>query len=86
MKKWIAIFALALATACQSPCEQLADAICSCEPDVTTQLSCKNQVAADGANVKPSQADQRFCQSKLKTCSCERLAAGDRHACGLTLE
>ena len=80
-----ALFALAL-VACQTPCEQLADAICNCEPDATTQQSCKTQVASDSANVKPKVADQKYCEKKLKTCSCERLGAGDRGACGLTLE
>lgn len=80
------VLSAALLSACQTPCEQLADAICNCEPDVGAQQSCKTQVASDGVNVKPTAADQKFCTTKLKSCSCERLAAGDRNSCGLTLE
>ncbi len=85
--------ALAL-IACGSPCQDLGERICSCQPVGVAQDQCKSAVKTQlgsGAQT-PGQADEVFCQQKLATCRdqpngprlCDfvKTAAG-KVACGL---
>jgi hypothetical protein len=80
------VFIILALAACTAPCDQLADNICNCVSDLTLRAACKQQVSAEDSTVKVSSADQNFCSEKLNTCTCDRLANGDRDACGLTRE
>ena len=62
--------ALAAIVGCGSPCQDLADRICDCQPAGTLRDSCKSSVKnqiGSGAQ-RPTDADQVFCQQKLQTC------------------
>jgi hypothetical protein len=58
------------AAACGSPCQDLADRICNCQPAGTVRDSCKasvsNQIGGSGQH--PVDADQKRCQELLATC------------------
>jgi len=84
--KRLVIFALLSLAACTAPCDQLADNICNCLSDLSSRAACKQQISAEDSTVKVSAADQKFCSTKLETCTCDRLNNGDREACGLTRE
>ena len=80
---------LALAAACStSPCQELGERICQCQPG-TTKDTCKTQVQNQLKNVSP---DEGFCQGRLNVCNapegvdfCEwLLTAPGKTACGLT--
>jgi hypothetical protein len=80
--------------ACGSPCEDLATRICTCQPAGTLRDTCvqsvKNQIG--DSSTKPSDAQQQFCETRLKTCAdpnsdstmCDRLkTAQGKEQCGL---
>jgi len=56
------------AAGCASPCQELGDRICLCQPEGTLRTQCdndvKNRVGAAGA----SSAQQSYCSAKLDTC------------------
>ena len=53
---------------CGSPCQDLADRICNCQPAGTLQDNCKSSVKTQIGAANPSPADQAFCADRLKTC------------------
>lgn len=65
----VALAALA-AAACGSPCQDLADRICNCQPQGSLRDSCtssvKNQLGS--YSQLPGNADENRCQELLKTC------------------
>jgi hypothetical protein len=82
------------AAACGSPCQDLADRICNCQPAGTVRDSCKssvsNQIGGNGQH--PVDADQKRCDALLATCpdpesnarQCEFLQTEEgKVACGL---
>jgi len=85
---------LAALAACGSPCQDLGDRICDCQPAGAARDQCKSAVKTQlgsGAQT-PGQADEAYCQEKLATCRdpgigvglCEWLATRDgKIACGL---
>ena len=81
-------FIIATAAACAGPCEQLANVVCNCEEDALQRQSCVTQVTNDVGRIKFLDADNAYCQEKLKTCDkdCVALRAGDRAACGFQKE
>src|SRR5512144_2679003 len=73
MKKLLAATALsALALLglahCGSPCQDLADRICNCQPAGTLQDNCKSSVKTQIGATNPTGADQAFCAARLKDC------------------
>jgi len=84
-------FALAAAGCGESPCQDLGERLCRCEPG-TTADSCKRQVEAQLKDIDPSSALEDYCQARLDSCSapaeaefCEWLVTtAGKDACGLT--
>ena len=71
-KTFAAVCAAALLglTGCGSPCQDLGDRICDCQPSGTLRDNCKagvkNQISS-GAE-QPTEEDQARCQALLETC------------------
>jgi hypothetical protein len=67
----LALLALAVAIAaagCGSPCQDLADHICNCQPQGALQDSCKTSVKTQLGSQNPSKSDENFCQDRLRHC------------------
>ncbi len=85
------ILGLGLA-ACGSPCQDLAERICNCQPAGALRDNCKSSVKTQIGSLQPTGADQSFCADRLKTCpdpestpsQCEALQTqAGKEACGL---
>jgi len=89
----LVLAAALVAAACGSPCQELGDRICNCNPGGVIRDTCKsavkNQLSASG---EPTQEDQNRCQALLATCPdpgddptiCDALATAQGKArCGL---
>ncbi len=77
---------------CGSPCQDLADRICNCQPAGTLRDNCKSSVKNQIGTTKPSSSDQSLCAEKLKSCpdpestpsQCQVLETeAGKEACGL---
>ncbi len=65
----LALAALALGpVGCGSPCQDLAERICSCQPAGTLRDNCNSSVKTQIGSLQPSGNDQAFCAQKLKEC------------------
>jgi hypothetical protein len=74
-----ALAALALAAAgCATPCEELGSRICACQTAGTARDSCNRAVRSAVEGADATEAQQDFCDEKLKTC---RNPSGDPTAC-----
>ncbi len=62
--------ALAALAACGSPCQDLGDRICNCQPPGVLRDQCQSAVKNQlGSGVQtPGKADEAYCQEKLATC------------------
>jgi hypothetical protein len=68
-----AVFLAALlvaASGCKNACLSLADQICACEPDSTSQSNCTTQAQTAQSTYPISSTDEQFCQSKLDLAQC----------------
>jgi hypothetical protein len=83
---------LLCAVGCGSPCQDLADRICNCQPSGTLRDSCKSSVKNQIDAAKPTSSDQSYCSDRLKTCpdpestpsQCQVLETqAGKEACGL---
>ena len=84
---------VALFTGCGSPCQDLADRICGCRAAGILQDNCKTAVKNQlgSGSPTPGNADEQYCQEKLKTCVdlptaalCDRIATTQgKIDCGL---
>ena len=80
----VALFVFsALVTACDGPCQNLAQKICECEPNQTREQSCL--VNVDFATRDPIANEDELCEQLLETCTCDAIDRGDFEACGLAL-
>ena len=77
------LFALLLAS-CNGPCETLAEKICSCEPNVTEEAGCIEQVRSEMERFVPSDPEEQICSDLLDGCDCEAIEAEEFHKCGLS--
>jgi hypothetical protein len=75
-----------IVAACANDCKDLANKICDCQPTFSQQQRCQDAVDAANENADLSDKQQDCCKALLDTCECDRLAAGDFAACGLTNE
>ncbi len=67
---------------CSSPCRDLAERICSCEPNRTEEQACTLRL--DGQSTRNvTAADEERCATFLEVCDCPALDRGDLAACGL---
>jgi hypothetical protein len=71
--------------ACADPCRQVAEVVCSCEPDQSSQRSCLSEVEAARAAHPATEEDLAACDQVLASeqCTCDALAMGEIEACGL---
>lgn len=71
MSKVVLLAALLLAASgCKDACLQLADQICSCEPDDTSKQNCTAQAKTNESIYPVSSSDESRCQSKLDMAQC----------------
>mgnify|MGYP001320360443 FL=1 len=69
---------------CATPCEELAEKRCSCEPTITERNACENRAEQQRSRRPPTSADEDRCEALLETCSCDRLRTAEgKRACGL---
>jgi hypothetical protein len=89
MRRLAALALLALAAGCStSPCQELGERICACNPGSTTD-ACQTLTESQLEDHAPS---EEFCQARLDDCNapadavfCEWLLTADgKIACGLT--
>ncbi|HET9599266.1 MAG TPA: hypothetical protein VFP65_27070 [Anaeromyxobacteraceae bacterium] len=62
-----ALLALAL-SACGSPCQDLGDRICDCQPQGTSRDSCRSTVRSTLSANSPNGAQEDTCRHLLDTC------------------
>ena len=67
------------------PCRQVAEVVCACEPDQSSQRSCLSEVEVARAAHPATDADLAACDEVLASeqCTCDALALGEIEACGL---
>jgi len=89
--------ALALTAACGSPCQDLGERICRCQPSSALRDACNKSVQDQigRGDPKPHQHEQDFCEQKLKTCpnpstdstACDQIQSeAGKIACGLAYD
>jgi len=83
----VAVLALG-AAACGSPCEDLANKVCKCQPTEAKKDRCNINIDAAVRNFDLSDEQEDRCQKILDegTCTCEAILAGDLNACGLSFD
>lgn len=73
-----------LSAACAEPCVQLTETVCECKSNQPERNLCNEQVRlARAAKDEVTEEESAACEALLEGCSCEALARGDLHACGL---
>jgi hypothetical protein len=74
------VLTVSLAAGCGNACLQLADQICSCQPDDTSRANCQ-QRARDQASIYPVRTqDEQACQRALDS---HLLTPEGRQTCGI---
>lgn len=70
---------------CADPCRQVAEIVCACEPDQSSERSCLSEVEAARQVHPASEEDSAACQRVIESnqCDCDALALGRIEACGL---
>ena len=81
----LGLLAVLTFSACADPCRQVAELVCACEPDQSSQRSCLSEVEAARAVHPATDADLAACDEVLASaqCTCDALALGEIEACGL---
>ncbi len=75
---------LALASACASPCEELAEKICACEGSLSAVDACERGASEREGILNPTQEELDRCESYLETCDCHALGTAEgKRRCGL---
>jgi hypothetical protein len=65
--------ALAVATGCTSPCNQLADQICNCQTTQNNRNSCNAEESTRADQVSPTDAQEQACSNLIPLCDCNVL-------------
>ena len=97
MRRLLAIPLAAALTACGSPCGDLGERICLCQPPGAARDACRRSIdeQIDSGNPRPGEDQQRFCEERLSRClepskdplMCDRLLTPEgRVACGLAYD
>lgn len=78
-----AVATLAL-SACKSPCRQLSEKLCECEPNTLEKEACLREVSQAESRNEVGEADNAVCAELLDKCDCRLIdtAEGKRN-CGL---
>jgi len=74
--------AASLSTGCSNACEELAERICACEPNRSSENACLLAVQSN-SNRPIDPKELTVCERNLDTCTCEALEDDDLIACGL---
>ncbi|MEL7368434.1 MAG: hypothetical protein AAFN74_05950 [Myxococcota bacterium] len=70
------------AVGCDGPCTNLAEQICSCQPNQTREQACLINVEL---SIRDPQTDEQSrCEELLRTCTCAAIDRGDFESCGIT--
>jgi hypothetical protein len=80
------VLTLLLVSACGNACLQLADQICSCQPDDTTRANCQQRARDQEGIFTVRGIDQATCQGILDKgqCTCQALLTPEgRVQCGI---
>ena len=78
------VLTLAASAGCNSPCTQLADNICNCQPTQNDRNSCNSQESTRSDQVNPTSDQQATCSALLDKCDCNTLDTPEgKRACGL---
>jgi hypothetical protein len=56
------------AAGCSTPCQDLGERICQCEPEGQVRNNCKTNVKARVRAAAPSSSEEDYCNSILGTC------------------
>jgi hypothetical protein len=83
--------AVALAAGCTSPCQELGERLCECNPSGVSTDTCKRQVSNMVDDADPSKDQESVCSERLDTCDAPGGAdfctwvetAEGKRACGL---
>jgi hypothetical protein len=97
MPRLAALLPLVLALACGSPCQDLGERICGCQPAGSARDGCKRAVEdqIDRGNPRPGDSEQDRCEALLATCpdpgsdedACDEIQTEQgRIACGLAYD
>ena len=81
------VLSLSLAAGCGDACLNLANQICSCQPDDTSRANCQQRARDQGGIFSVEPQNEEFCQGKLdsEACECQSLITPEgRMACGLS--
>ncbi|HEX4384239.1 MAG TPA: hypothetical protein VH083_14865 [Myxococcales bacterium] len=83
----VCVLSFSLATACSDACINLANQICDCQPDTTSETNCQ-QLAQAAESIFPVRGqDETYCQHQLDigACDCNKLSTPEgRQGCGLS--
>lgn len=78
------LVALPFLAACSTPCEDLAEKICACEPSTAQRDACERRASELQDQQGTSDAEQERCDSFVDGCDCNALdTAEGKRACGL---
>jgi hypothetical protein len=83
----VCVLSFPLAAGCTNACIQLANRICSCQPDVVSQSNCQQLAQNAEAQYSVRDQDEKFCQAQLDSnaCDCNKLDTPEgRQNCGLS--
>jgi hypothetical protein len=94
MRRLVALAALALASACTQPCQELANRLCRCSGGGSARDACERGAEDRLNDVGAGDSKQNQCEGFLDTCHapqgadfCEWLATTDgKVACGIALD
>lgn len=73
-----------LFTACQEPCQALAERICTCAPDLGARQGCRQERILAQRTLVPTPEEQDICVAALETCTCVALDENRFDLCGFT--
>jgi len=83
------VLTLQMATSCTNACLQLADQICSCQPDDITRSACQQQARTQEGIFSVTSLNEEECQKALDThaCDCTVITTPEgRVGCGLAYD
>jgi len=83
------VLTLQMAAGCANACLQLADQICSCQPDDVTRSACQQLARQQEGIFSVTNQNEQQCQKSLDThaCDCTVITTPEgRAACGLAYD
>ena len=81
------VLTVLFASGCGNACLQLADKICSCQPDDSTKATCQARAREQEGIFPVNKQQEQHCQQLIDSnaCDCQRLTTPEgRVACGLS--